>query len=92
MPLNKLKNLAGNITKRVDIDKINLDDILTDSFIQNNTKLKTVQEFIDKSGFDIVSLIDFRKIPMDALNDYVKSISEFRSWKDMLKNAAKDIL
>lgn len=79
---------AGDLLKNVDLDDLNLEEILTDKFISENTVLKTVKEFIEKSGFDVKCVLDFKKLPVDKLDDFIKSISSFGSWKEMLQKAA----
>ena len=87
MDFNKLSKLAGDLGGKVDLDNLNLDQIITDEFIAKNTTLASVKAFIDKSGFDVKSIVDFKNLPMEKLDVYVKSISSFDSWKDMLMKA-----
>ncbi|GEM_PF-2898680 len=82
----KLNDLAGKLG--VDLNHIKLDEVLTDAFIKNNTTLNTVKEFIEKSGFDVSSIVDFDKLPLDKLDSFVRSISQFGSWKELLAKAA----
>ena len=79
--------MAGGLAKNVDLDNLDLDEIITDQFIANNTKLDSVKAFIEKSGFDISKVTDFANLPTGKLDSYVKSISSFDSWKDLLMKA-----
>ncbi|MFD0710717.1 hypothetical protein [Paenibacillus sp. GCM10027626] len=88
MDFGKLAKMAGDLTGgKLDLDNLNLADIITDTFIANNTKLDSVKTFIEKSGFDVSSLLDFKNIPVDKLDSFIKSISSFGSWKEMLMKA-----
>lgn len=87
MVFDKISKMAGDLGGKLDLDKIKLDSIINDSFISKNTKLDSVKDFIEKSGFDVNNIADFTKIPTDKLDSYVKSISSFGSWKEMLMKA-----
>ncbi|MFO8191286.1 MAG: hypothetical protein R6U08_00685 [Bacillota bacterium] len=87
MDLKKLGKMAGNLAKNVDLDNLDLEEVITDQFINKNTKLDSVKSFIEKSGFDISKITDFTNLPAEKLDSYVKSISSFGSWKEMLIKA-----
>lgn len=89
MGLEDLTKSFGDLSDKFDLDNFKLDEILDDKFIANNTKLKSVKEFVDKSGFDVKSILDFKNLPVDKLDGFVKSNSNFGSWKDMLAKAAQ---
>lgn len=82
------KSIGNLIDGKLDLNKLNLEEILTDQFIQNNTTLDSVKSFLDQSGFNISSLLDLKNIPLSKLDTYIKSISSFGSWKDFLLKAA----
>lgn len=86
--LGKLAKTALNQVKDLDLNHLKLDEILTDAFISENTTLKSVKAFIEKSGFDVSSILDFKNLPVDKLDEFVKSISTFGSWKEMIIKAA----
>jgi hypothetical protein len=87
MDFRNLAKSAGQILKNVDLDNLNLEEILTDTFISNNTTLNTVKEFLEKRGFDISSVLDLKNLPIEKLDDFIKGISSFGSWKEMLEKA-----
>ncbi|ATF13529.1 hypothetical protein A616_16565 [Brevibacillus brevis X23] len=69
---------------------IPLPDLLTDSFISENTSLSSLQELLDNSGFKIETTEDFEAIPDAEWDEYISSVSEFESWGDMLRSAAEE--
>ncbi len=87
MVFDKISKMAGDLGVNIDLDNVNIDSIINDSFIAENTKLDSVKSFIEKSGFDVKNITDLTKIPTDKLDSYVKSISSFGSWKEMLMKA-----
>ena len=84
MDLGKLTNMASGLG--VDLDNLNLQQIITDKFIKDNTVLDSVQACLDKAG--IGNLVDLKNIPADKLDGIIKGISNFGSWKDFLVKAA----
>lgn len=86
--LTKSLGGLGGLGDKLDLDNLKLDELLSDSFIAKHTQLKSVKEFIDKSGFDVKSILDFKNLPAGKLDGFVKSISSFGSWKEMLAKAA----
>lgn len=86
MDFGKIGDMAGKLG--VDLDKLDLQQIITDKFIKDNTTLQSVQAFLEKSGFDVSSVLDLKNISPDKLDGYIKQISSFQSWKDFLLKAA----
>lgn len=92
MDFGKISKSAGNLFGKIDFDALNLndlklDEVLSDEFIKNNTSLSSLKTFIEKSGFNVNSIADFKNLPVDKLDDFIKSISSFGSWKKMLEKA-----
>lgn len=87
MDFGKLAKTALNQVKELDLANVKLDEVLTDEFISKNTTLQSVKSFIEKSGFNVSSILDFKNLPVDQLDKFVKSISSFGSWKEMIAKA-----
>lgn len=85
---DKLKNAAEGLG--VDLDHVNLQEVITDQFIKNHTVLESVQQFIEKSGFNISSVVDLKNVSPEKLDSFIKGVSNFGSWKDFLLKAAKE--
>lgn len=86
MDLGKIGDMAEKFG--VDLDKLDLQQMITDKFIKDNTTLQSVQAFLEKSGFDVSSVLDLKNISPDRLDGFIKQISSFQSWKDFLQKAA----
>jgi hypothetical protein len=94
MDFGNISKSAGDILGKVNFESIKLDDlkldeILDDDFISKNTTLNSVKSFLEKSGFNISSIVDLKNLPIDKLDGFIKSISSFGSWKEMLEKAVK---
>lgn len=67
-----------------------LPELLTDSFISENTSFKSLDEFFEKSGFDVSSSESFDAIPDEDLDKFVSENSNFEDWSDMLGTAGTE--
>lgn len=64
-------------------------ELLTPTFIRRNTRFANADELFKASGFSIESSDDFRKIPDDKWDAYIRSVSSFSSWESMLSKAGE---
>ncbi len=88
MSFGNLKKMAGDLASNKLQEHVNLEELLSDSFLKDNTKLNSLKELVEKSGFDIKSIAGLKDIPEEKLDKYIKSISSFGSWKELLAKAA----
>ena len=89
MGLGDFKKMAGDLASKKLQEQFNVDALLSDSFIKEDTSLNSVKELVNKSGFDVKSIADFKDVPERKLDSYIKSISSFGSWKDLLTKAVQ---
>jgi hypothetical protein len=83
----KLKKMADGARELEGQHQVAIPDLLTDKFLAKHTKLTNAQELFDKSGFKIDSAEDFKSIPDAEWDQYISSVSDFNSWKEMLQSA-----
>ncbi len=83
----KFNELAGDLKEQFNLDDLDLDKLLSDDFIKNNTTLESVRDFIDKSGFNVENLSDLKDVPQEKLDGFISNVSDFDSLKDMLNKA-----
>ena len=83
----KLGQLADNARALGDTKSASLTDILNPKFISGHTRFQTADEFFEASGFKLESQADFEAIPEDRLDAFVRSVSSFSSWREMLNTA-----
>lgn len=72
---------------------LTFEELFPDSFIKEYTQGKfiTYKEFFKSSGFNINSQEDLDDIPeykLNELDEYIKDVTVFSSWKEMLNDAA----
>ncbi|MEY8381943.1 hypothetical protein AALG83_02075 [Christensenellaceae bacterium 44-20] len=71
---------------------IDMAEILTPEFLQTTSSLSSFDELLDKSGFKVETQEDFIAIPEEEFDQYIRSISSFNSWSDMLDCAFEEYI
>src|SRR5690554_304174 len=88
---DNLEKLLDELQSQVDEIASNkfveFSDLFTDEFMRHNTKFLSIQEFFDKSPFEIKDQEDFDNIDQEKLDDFTKENSSFDSYHEMLKQA-----
>jgi len=90
MGFGDFKKMAGDMAGKAISDKLNLEELIDDSFLSKFTQVDSVKEFLDKADFDASSIADLKNVDEGKLNGYVKRISSFTSWKDLLAKAVAE--
>lgn len=77
--------------KKIDNDiKCDFHKLFKDKFIKKHTKFNNSEEFFKYEEFNIKSDEDLKKIPKEDWDCYVKSVSDFENWEDMMASAASE--
>jgi predicted ester cyclase len=59
-------------------------------FLLKHANVHSAQELFEKSGFKIDGMEDFKEIPDEKWDSYIRSISQFENWQSMLSEATKE--
>ncbi|NLV09866.1 hypothetical protein GOC74_07970 [Halomicrobium mukohataei] len=59
-------------------------------FMLTYTEFDTFQDFLDQSPWDVENQQDFREIPGDEFDTYVRQNTEFQDWEHMQEVAGKE--
>lgn len=86
---DQFKKVGDKIKKTVE-GSVQLSDLFTESFMQENTKFSSIEEFFEKSPFEVESAEDFASIDSSELNGYVSQNTKFDSWGDFSNTAGKE--
>lgn len=89
---NKLKNLQSEIEKLSGEKKVSFKDVFPTSFMRKFTQFALIDEMINKSPFKVENEEDFKKIPDEAWDAYVREKTSFKSWAEMQSKAAEEYL
>lgn len=85
----RLEKLADDAESLNGPHDVPLDELLDQSFLQKHTHFSSLSELIENSDFDVQSAEDFKAIPDDDWDQYIRSISKFPDWKSMLSSATQ---
>lgn len=83
----KLDKLAKNAKKLDGEHSVPVPELLTPSFVARHTRFKSADELFDSSGFKIEGPEDFKAIPDEKWDAYIRSVSNFDCWHTMLSEA-----
>lgn len=81
-----VKNLeaASNIG-----DTVSLGELFTESFMRNHSKFSDFEELVKFGGYS-TDADEFKKIPDDEFDKFIKANTDFNSWEDMQQDAANE--
>lgn len=82
-----LSTIADNAKKLDGTHSVSLDDLLTPEFVAQNTRFANADALFNAGGFSTSSQEEFKAIPEDTLDAFVRAESPFDSWQDMLSAA-----
>lgn len=85
--LNKLQKLQKNAKALNGVHPVKLKDSFPPDFMKEFTRFDSIEQMFDMSGFKIESQEDFNNIPIDKLDEFVKSNTKFESWLQMQEAA-----
>lgn len=86
---DSIKDSLQALEKFSDPVEVNMAEILTPEFLQATSSVSSFDELLDKSGFKVETQEDFVAIPDEEFDQYIRSISSFNSWSDMLDCASE---
>ena len=69
---------------------IQLSELLPAQFMIKYTDFKSLEEMFQASGFVVESSEDFKKIPEEDLNNFIKNNTQFSNWDDMIGKASME--
>lgn len=85
----KLDTLAKNAKALDGQHTVSVTDLLTPAFVAKYTRFSNADEMFEASGFRIETSEDFKAIPDDKWDKFIRSISSFQDWQSMLSEASK---
>jgi hypothetical protein len=91
----EFKNFGDFSKKLKELEKgtdVDFPTLFNDEFMRTYTKFETIDDFFDKSPFEVESNEDFDKINEQELDEYVRNNSDFADWEDMRGKAGEEWL
>lgn len=65
-------------------------ELLNPRFLQRYTRCSSFEQMLEQSGFKVETTEDFKAIPDDEWDVYVRSISTFPDWNEMQQKALEE--
>ena len=92
--LDELQKKLGDLAKKADAldgkHNIPVAELLTDSFVSQHTSFSSAEKMFKASGFKVETQEDFATIPDADWDNYIRSISSFDNWQNMLGAAGQE--
>ena len=83
----KSLNRISKNAEKLDGARIPLEDLLTPSFLTENSKVSSLNSFFEQSPFTQEEIYDFGNIDENRLDEYVRKISTFATWSEFIGEA-----
>lgn len=80
--LKKIAKKAENLNGEVPFDIL-----FNEDFMKKYSKFTSIDEMLEKSGFEIKNQDDFRKIPEAEWDEFVMGNTKFKNWEEMMNKA-----
>lgn len=86
----KLKKLGARAQKLDGTQNVPVSELLTSRFLEGCSRFSSVDELFKASGCKIESPEDFKAVPDDQWDAFIRTNTSYSNWKEMLGSAAKE--
>ncbi len=86
----KLDDLAVSAAALDGEHTLPMSELLTPEFVSKHTRFSNVNAMFSASGYKFESQEDFAAIPDEKMDEFIRSISSFPNWREMLGEASKE--
>jgi hypothetical protein len=86
----KLKDIGDRAQKLQGTTAVPLSKLLTSEFLKTCSRFSSLTEMFNASGFVITNADDFKAVPNDQWDEFIKGNTSFADWNELLSVAAKD--
>jgi hypothetical protein len=80
-----LNKLIKNIKEMEGTHQVKLTDILHPAFVSAHSTYSDLEALFKASGFKIDTPEDFKAVPDDQWDDFIKTNTDFENWSEMQK-------
>jgi len=89
---NELKKILDKLVKNVEaidgLNEITFDELFNTDFIKKHTRFSSIDELFRVGGISVNSANDLNAILGDEFDQYIRQVTSFSSWNEMLKTAS----
>jgi hypothetical protein len=86
----KLKDIGDRAQKLQGTTNVPLSELLTVEFLKTCSRFNSLTEMFNASGYVITNADDFKAVPDDQWDKFIKQNTSFADWNELLGAAAKD--
>ena len=86
----KLKDIGDRAQKLQGTTNVPLSELLTVEFLKTCSRFNSLSEMFNASGYVITNADDFKAVPDDQWDKFIKQNTSFADWNELLGAAAKD--
>lgn len=87
--LEKLRRNLNDLSRK---KTISFGELYSPGFMKKYTNAASIDEFFSKSGFKVETIDDFKAIPDDKFDEYVRASTSFSSWHEMEEKAYEEYI
>lgn len=84
-----LKNMEKAAKELEGTQTVPFSVLFNDSFMLKYTKFNNLDELFENSAFEVETDEDFAKIPDLEWDNYIKEVTNFDNWEEMMSKAAE---
>ena len=82
-----LEKLSENLKNIKQEDAVPLTDLLSTSFLQENTPFSDLNTLFEQGGFNFETVEEFKEMDEDKLDSFISKNTKYESYKAMLGDA-----
>lgn len=88
----QLQKMADGAEELSKTDSIPLTELFTPSFMRKCSSFSSFDDFLSAGNFDADTQEAFEAIPEEPFNEYISSVTPFKTWDDMLQEATNQYI
>jgi hypothetical protein len=85
-----LKDLADKAAALDGEHNVKASELLHDDFIARHTNFSSLEDMFKAGGFEVKTQEEFDALPQEELDTFIRSISTFESWDEMIHAAGAE--
>ncbi|WP_460152793.1 hypothetical protein [Pseudomonas sp. S2_B07] len=88
--LSGFDKLKQNIETLAATTEVKLGDMMNPAFVSAHSSFANLDDLVNGSGFKVETAEDFKAIPDDEWDIFIKENTDFESWQEMQAAAHRD--
>lgn len=66
---------------------VTFEELFPKYFMKRHSDFETFNELLDAGGYNVETQEEFEALPQEEWNDYIKKVTDFTDWQEMLTEA-----